>query len=47
VVAVKEYLITRGNVSAERVFQKSGTVFKAPEKETVSHSRVELDAIAP
>ncbi|MDD2581511.1 MAG: DUF748 domain-containing protein [Desulfuromonadaceae bacterium] len=47
VVAVKNFLVTKGNVPAERVFQKNGTIFKAPGKETISRSRVELDAIVP
>ena len=47
VVAVKNFLVTKGNVPAERVFQKNGIIFKAPAKETTSHSRVELDAIVP
>ncbi len=45
--AVMDYLVTKGHVPAERVFQKNDDLFKAPEKETVSRSRVELNAIAP
>ncbi len=47
VVAVKNFLIANGNIPAERVFQENENIFKAPEKETVSRSRVELGAIAP
>ncbi|HEX9023687.1 MAG TPA: DUF748 domain-containing protein, partial [Geobacteraceae bacterium] len=46
VVAVMDYLVKKGNVPAERVFQRNDDVFKAPEKETVTRSRVELNAIA-
>jgi uncharacterized protein involved in outer membrane biogenesis len=45
VVAVKNFLVTKGNVPAERVFQKNEDVFKAPEKEKTYRSRVELNAI--
>jgi hypothetical protein len=45
VVAVKNFLITMGNVPAERVFEKNENIFKTPEKETASRSRVELNAI--
>ena len=46
VVAVMDYLVKKGHVPAERVFQKNDDLFKAPEKETISRSRVELNAIA-
>lgn len=46
VVAVMNYLVTKGHVPAERVFQKADDLFKAPEKESTSRSRVELNAIA-
>ncbi|KAA0895369.1 DUF748 domain-containing protein [Oryzomonas rubra] len=46
VVAVMNYLVAKGHVPAERVFQKNDDLFKAPEKETTSRSRVELNAIA-
>jgi hypothetical protein len=45
VVAVKNYLVTKGTVAAERVFQKNENIFKTPEKEGASRSRVELNAI--
>lgn len=45
VVAVKNFLVAKGNVPAERVFQENDNVFKAPGKEAVSRSRVELNAI--
>jgi hypothetical protein len=47
VVAVMTYLVKQGNVPAERIFQKSDDVYKKPEKETLSRSRVELNAIVP
>jgi hypothetical protein len=40
------YLVAKGHVPAERVFQKNDDLYKAPEKETISRSRVELNAIA-
>ncbi len=46
VVSVMNYLVKKGNVPAERVFQKNDDVFKAPEKEDMPRSRVELNAIA-
>ncbi|MGD0586226.1 MAG: DUF748 domain-containing protein [Oryzomonas sp.] len=46
VVAVMDYLVTKEHLPAERVFQKNDDPFKAPEKETISRSRVELNAIA-
>ena len=46
VVTVMNYLVKKGNVPAERVFQKNDNVFKAPEKESIPRSRVELNAIA-
>jgi len=45
VVAVLNYLVRKGNVPAERIFQKEDDVLKAPEKESISRSRVELNAI--
>jgi hypothetical protein len=47
VVAVVTYLVRKGNVPAERIFQRSDDVFKKPGKETLSKSRVELNAIVP
>lgn len=46
VAAVVTYLVTNGQVPAERIFQKNDDVFKAPEKESGTRSRVELNAIA-
>lgn len=46
ITAVKNYLVAKGNVAAERIFEKKDNIFKAPEKDTVSRSRVELNAIA-
>ncbi|MDR3578572.1 MAG: DUF748 domain-containing protein [Oryzomonas sp.] len=45
VVAVMNDLVAKGHVPAERVFQKSDDLFRAPEKGTISRSRVELNAI--
>jgi hypothetical protein len=46
VLAVKNYLVLKCGVPPERVFEKNDNIFKAPEKETVSRSRVELNAFA-
>ena len=46
VVAISNYLVSDGKVSAERIFQKNDDIFKAPEKDTQTKSRVELNAIA-
>jgi len=46
VVAVTNQLVNKGTVPAERVFQKNDDIFKAPEKDTQTKSRVELNAIA-
>lgn len=46
VAAVMDYLVAKGHVPAERIFLKSGDLFKAPEKENASRSRVELNVIA-
>jgi len=45
VVAVVNYLVNKGKVPPERVFQKNDDVFKAPQKEYAPKSRVELNAI--
>jgi hypothetical protein len=47
VVAVMTYLVKQGNIPADRIFQKSDDIYKKPEKETLSRSRVELNAIVP
>jgi hypothetical protein len=47
VVAVTNQLVGNGTVPGERIFQKNDNIFKAPEKDTLSKSRVELNAIAP
>ncbi len=44
--AVMSYMITKGGVPPERLFQKNDDIYKAAEKETVSRSRVEFNAIA-
>jgi hypothetical protein len=41
-----DYLVTKEHLPAERVFQKVDDPYKTPEKETISRSRVELNAIA-
>jgi hypothetical protein len=46
VAAVKNYLVTKGAVPAERIFLKNDNIFTAPEKDSVAKSRVELNAIA-
>ena len=46
VVTISNYLVSKGNVPAERIFQKNDDIFKKPEKDTQSKSRVELNAIA-
>jgi uncharacterized protein involved in outer membrane biogenesis len=46
VVAVSSHLVGKGTVPAERIFQKNDNIFKAPEKDTLVKSRVELHAIA-
>jgi uncharacterized protein involved in outer membrane biogenesis len=46
VVAVTNHLVGKGAVPAERIFQKNDNIFKAPEKDAQSKSRVELNAIA-
>jgi len=45
-VAVSNYLITAGKLSAERVFEKKGDISKPPKKEGVSGARVEFGAAA-
>lgn len=46
VVAVKNFLVAKGHVPAERVFQENENIFKPPGKEMIFHSRVELNALA-
>ncbi|WP_246037859.1 DUF748 domain-containing protein [Geomonas terrae] len=43
---VINYLATQGGLPAEKLFQGSGDIYKAPEKETAGRSRVEFSAIA-
>jgi hypothetical protein len=45
--AVMRFLIDRGKIPAERIFQKREDIFKAPEKNETPKSRVELNAITP
>ncbi len=46
VLAVKNFLVVKGGIAPERVFEKNDSIHKAPEKDTVPKSRVELNAIA-
>jgi hypothetical protein len=41
-----DYLVTKGGLPAERLFQKNDDIHKAPEKESTGRSRVEFNAIA-
>ena len=43
---VMNYLIVKGGLPAERLFQKNDDIYKAPKDDTVSRSRVEFNAIA-
>lgn len=45
--AVMHFLINRGKIPAERIFQKKGDISKPPEKMETPKSRVELNAITP
>jgi hypothetical protein len=45
--AVKRFLIDRGSIPAERIFQKNDDIFKPPAKNETPRSRVELHAIIP
>ncbi|MBJ6749232.1 DUF748 domain-containing protein [Geomonas anaerohicana] len=43
---VIKYLVAKGGLPPEKLFQASDNIYKAPEKETASRSRVEFNAIA-
>lgn len=45
VMAIVTYMVKKGGIPAERMFQKSDDVFKKPEKDSTARSRVELNAI--
>lgn len=45
-MAVMNHLVQKGAIPATRIFLKNEDVFKAPEKEAASRSRVELNIIA-
>ena len=45
VTTVMNYLVTKGGVPPERIFQKNDDLFKKPEKDSITRSRVELNAI--
>ena len=45
--AVMRFLIDRGKIPAERIFQKNDEIFKPPAKNETPQSRVELHAISP
>lgn len=44
--AVMDFLVKKGSLPAERLFQKNDDIHKAPEKEGAARSRVEFNAIA-
>lgn len=44
--AVFDYLVKKGGLPAERLFQKNDDIYKTPEKEGAVRSRVEFNAIA-
>lgn len=44
--AVMNFMVIKGGLPPERLFQKNDDIYKAPEKETVSRNRVEFNAIA-
>lgn len=44
--AVMDFLVNKGGLPAERLFQKNDDIHKAPEKEGTVRSRVEFNAIA-
>lgn len=44
--AVREYLITKGKLESQRLFQKQDTITKPPKENTSPASRVELNPIA-
>ncbi|NTW88186.1 MAG: hypothetical protein HGB26_03485, partial [Desulfobulbaceae bacterium] len=46
VMAIVTYMVKKGGIPAERIFQKGDDVFKKPEKDTTPRSRVELNAVA-
>ena len=43
---VIDFLVAKGGLPAEKLFQGSENIYKAPEKESASRSRVEFNAIA-
>ncbi|MFA7062235.1 MAG: hypothetical protein WC156_15630, partial [Pedobacter sp.] len=45
-VSVMNHLISKGGLPPEQLFQKNEDIYKAPEKDTISHGRVEFNAIA-
>ncbi len=45
--AVMNFLIERGKIPAERIFQQNDDIFKPPAKNETPKSRVELNAITP
>jgi outer membrane protein OmpA-like peptidoglycan-associated protein len=44
--AVMNYMIIKGGLPPERLFQKNDDIYKAPEKDAISRNRVEFNAIA-
>ena len=47
VEAVLDFLVRQGGIAAERIFQQSDDIFKAPGKGDTPKSRAELNAIVP
>ena len=46
VLVVVNYLIKKGNVPSERIFQKNDDIFEIPNKDKTARSRLELNALA-
>jgi uncharacterized protein involved in outer membrane biogenesis/outer membrane protein OmpA-like peptidoglycan-associated protein len=44
--SVMNYLVAKGGLPSERLFQKNDDIYKAPEKDNISRNRVEFNAIA-
>jgi uncharacterized protein involved in outer membrane biogenesis/outer membrane protein OmpA-like peptidoglycan-associated protein len=45
-VSVMNYLVAKGGLPSERLFQKNDDIYKAPDKDNISRNRVEFNAIA-
>ncbi len=44
--AVMNFMVIKGGLPPERLFQKNDDIYKEPEKDTISRNRVEFNAIA-